>query len=164
MSGRQWWGARLRTWAMSESPLKDAEDAETGRKILSADMWSFGIGAAVAGYFSADYLEFYSPTARAVFGLATLMAIVLAHRAVSTRLHWKRLALLLPIMVALLAVMVASGDYIASATNAAEAADIRCEHIQHEMLKPHPRRADLPDIFEALGCHASGREDIVLPS
>lgn len=157
------WRARLRAWATSTIPLENTDDAETGRKILSADLWSLGIGAAVAGYFSADYLAFYPPVDRAAFGLTALTFIVMTHKGLSTRTQWKRAAWLAPILVVLAASLATAGDYIAPHLDAANAAEVRCAHIQHEMLMPHPRRADLPNIFEALGCHASGREDIAFP-
>ena len=76
-------GAKLRDWAVSNSLAQNSEGVESGRKLLSADLWSFGIGAAVAGYFSADYLGFYSPVVRATAGLAALIAIVMVHLGVS---------------------------------------------------------------------------------
>jgi hypothetical protein len=39
----------------------------------------------------------------------------------------------------------------------------RCANIQREMLLPQPRRGDLPDIYQALGCHPQGMDDIQFP-
>lgn len=162
MSRRGWW-ARLRAWAVSATPAQDSDEAENGRKILSTDLWSFGIGAAVAGYLAADYLAFFSPVARAAAGLSFILMFTMVHRGLSTHIRWKRIAWLAPVVVALAATLVTSQSFIIRTTDAAEAAEVRCAHIQHEMLMAHPRRADLPDIFAALGCHASGREDIAFP-
>ena len=93
-----------------------------------------------------------------------ILGMVMLHRGVSTRVRWKRTAWIVPVMVVLLVAMLSAGKFIKPTTDAAEAAEIRCAHIQHDMLSAQPRRADLPEIFEALGCHASGREDITFPN
>lgn len=46
---------------------------------------------------------------------------------------------------------------------ASAAQDVRCAHIQREMLLPHPRRSDLSSMFEALGCRPQGDDDVQFP-
>lgn len=41
--------------------------------------------------------------------------------------------------------------------------DIRCEHIQNDMLAASPLRSDGPAIFQALGCHPRGDRDFATP-
>jgi hypothetical protein len=159
------WLKKLRTWAVSEDKPEDGGyDFEHGRKSLSAELWSLGIGAAVAGYFAADYVEFAPAIDRATLGVGFLAFAILLHRGVSARVNWKRTAWLAPIIFSLIALMFFSSDYMNTLRETAMEADSRCARIQHEMLAPHPRRDDLPAIFAALGCQPSGTEDISFPA
>jgi hypothetical protein len=53
------------------------------------------------------------------------------------------------------------GFTIASrAIDASAANDHRCLAIQHDMLSARPRRADSPDLFQALGCRPQGEGSV----
>jgi hypothetical protein len=57
-----------------------------------------------------------------------------------------------------------SGTYVVTrAMHEAVDNDIRCLHVQEDMLMPIPRRADGPDLFQALGCRPQGTSDIQFP-
>jgi hypothetical protein len=57
-----------------------------------------------------------------------------------------------------------TGTYaVTQAMQAATINDIRCIHVQEDMLMPVPRRADLPELFQALGCRPQGTSDVQFP-
>lgn len=49
------------------------------------------------------------------------------------------------------------------AGEASTANDRRCQAIQTDMLSARPRRADAPDLFQALGCHPQGEGSVHAP-
>ena len=155
--------AQFHLWAISPVKNNSTADAERGRRIITSDLWGVGVGAAVTAYFASEYIAFYPPAVRAIIGLGLFLNIIMIHRALSVGSNWRKSAWLIIPLISCLAVLIFGLDYIWATTDAVESAEIRCAHIQHEMLNPHPRRADLPNIFQALGCHASGGEDIGFP-
>ena len=151
-------------------PEDDSDASEKAVRKISSDWWGVGVGAAVVGYFCGDYFAFFPPMDRAALGFIFLLGINVLHRSLSTRVNWKRTALLVPVLVgllffiALLVLPPVGGDYISTVGRDVLAADKRCADIQREMLSVQPRRSDLPDIFSALGCHASGQQEIAYPA
>lgn len=49
---------------------------------------------------------------------------------------------------------------ISEAVEADKANSLRCEAVQEDMLSAMPRRADGPDLFQALGCRPQGKESV----
>ncbi len=49
------------------------------------------------------------------------------------------------------------------AGDAARANDRRCLAVQRDMLSARPRRADSPDLFQALGCRPQGEGSVFAP-
>ena len=92
------WHEKLRVWAFSQVPEDDSDASEKAVRKISSDWWGVGVGAAVVGYFCGDYFAFFPPMDRAALGFIFLLGINVLHRSLSTRVNWKRTALLVPVL------------------------------------------------------------------
>lgn len=67
------------------------------------------------------------------------------------------------VTIALLAVFGTWQWVVADRPDDELANDRRCEAIQHDMLSARPKRADGPDLFQALGCKPRGAGSVYAP-
>jgi len=119
------------------------------------------VGAAVFAFF-AQPLSPYLSAYRGYEG-----AVVLTSGLILMRAGFERQRDLFSIIFAAIAVWLGAywlNEAIEEAAARAAANDRRCWHIEVEMLRAAPRRNDLPDLFEALGCRAQSDNLAELPA
>lgn len=121
-----------------------------------------GIGGVVVAYFASPLLRYVDPATMLFAAMALSIGVVYWHDAWSAdkvtakRKIWFGIA-------AFAASAWAGAPEIRDAINDVRANDKRCAAVQMDMLSAHPRRADSPDLFQALGCRPQGQGGVSAP-
>lgn len=122
-------------------------------------LWGFGIGVLSLLTLSGPLMRFTDPAFMSTIGLWTAMAIGFAHYWIILKGEAGKWAIRLIVFpVALVFVIILVAQRVAS--NDSNANDRRCMAIQLDMLSARPRRADGPDLFQALGCRPQGEGSV----
>lgn len=135
---------------LSEDPEEGAPSILVDRRLLQALATTATIFATSVAFFASPIVRFVDPGQLALTGFvfATGAAMVWFSTLVG---EGSRIALLFNLLIAVAGVLgllsVIGHGWYASALN-----DRRCLDIEQGMLAAHPTRADLPDLFQALGC------------
>ena len=117
--------------------------------------------AATGAFFAAPILPYAHTGLVASFGLLLGVSSGLAWLAVRSAWSkwWDR-----SMVAAVVVSMIGLTWQITSAQDHYQANRLRCATIQRDMLMPNPRRADGPDLFQALDCQPQGIDDIQFPA
>lgn len=144
---------------MSDSP----DDRRERQDRFQHRWWGYGTGLLVAYALSAPLIRYADPEALQIVGFLIAGVIFCGHAAMTDQPSNFTRALLIAALLAAASVAWVAADMLNHAARANRANDARCLAIQNDMLSAHPRRADSPDLYQALGCRPQGSAGVSAP-
>ena len=121
--------------------------------------WGVGVGLVAFAWSAGPLLRFVDPAKLAATGLLALITVAVFYECddKGASYTWSRMFFWSGTLLAALTIWFAN-SLASTAIEDARANDTRCLIIQSDMLQAHPRIANGPDKFQALGCRPQGTD------
>jgi hypothetical protein len=149
---------RVVDWWRSPFEADDGLSVAAARDRMATSLWAYGVGAAIVYALAGDYISAIPAPTRFALAISIATAISLLHQAFAYDKTGPRYAMALFVIVVGLALAVALNPIFLSIDAGFTANYKRCLAIQRDMLSAHPRIADGPNKFQALGCRPQGTD------